>query len=265
MTLRSLLQDMKDTHDVTYEHSVRCGNYLALFAKECGKDDETVQLYREAGYAHDAGKMLAMKYIKSDVNKATLSDKERKAFEIGLKSHVLLARGILKNIPHCPQIYLDAAEYHHCYYNDKNKGYSAIKERKEANENPTKSSIPEVAQMLAIVDVYDALTDSRREYKAKFSDEKVREIMEDDNLKGHFNPKLYSVFTQKVLPRIQSMPNERKTLVIIKEKDENRGMRSAYMKEKSVHNTNVAYAIKSREEQRKTPRFSGSIGAIKMR
>ncbi len=206
MNSRRLLNEIKEADKTTYEHSVRCGNYLAVFAEKCGKNKIEAQEYREAGYLHDAGKLNIMKYIKSSVNVRNLNPEERKDYTEALSMHVKYSSPLLKNLSDIKQTYLDAAFYHHCYYNDPNKGYSIETVKKEKNTTPIKSAIPEVAQMLAIVDVYDAITDPNRTYREDiFTDEKIKNIMDKGAENGHFNPVLYQKFKQEVLPAIKNM------------------------------------------------------------
>jgi putative two-component system response regulator len=64
--------------------------------------------------------------------------------------------------------------------------------------------IPIVGRIVAVADVFDALT-SRRPYKAPYPTGKALQIM-DDTAQGHFDPHVYAAF-QKALPAIRAVRN----------------------------------------------------------
>ena len=220
MDLKRKLQTLKECDETTYNHSIRCGNYLAMLAEECGKDRVTTQLYREAGYAHDVGKISIMKYVKSKVNIRDLNEEEFKEYKTALTKHVMFADSHLKGMSDWKKEYSDAANYHHCWYNDQSKGYSVETTRNPNAVPPKRTGIPEVAQMLAVVDVYDALTDNTRSYrKVALSDEKVKQIMDENAKNGQFNPSIYRTFMQEIVPKIKKMDNLEKLEVKITSKE----------------------------------------------
>lgn len=63
-------------------------------------------------------------------------------------------------------------------------------------------AIPEVARILAVADVYDALSYDRV-YRKAFSEDKVFEIMNEGN-GTHFDPRIFSCFLT-VLPAFQEV------------------------------------------------------------
>ena len=225
MTLENKLKDLRNVHEVTYKHSVRTGNYLAMLAKACGKDKEIVQNFREAGYAHDLGKLAIIKFVKSDVNVRNLNKTEMAAFKHTLSLHVVYAESYLKSLSDYKKVYSDAAAYHHCWYNG--NGYSAESVR-GTKATLSGSAIPEVAQMLAIVDVYDALADKERAYKTAMSDEEIEAIMTKAAEHGQFNPKLFKIFMKDVLPQIKTMPEKAKLVTQFAIEPVKGAMRSTY-------------------------------------
>ena len=236
MTLENSLNDLKEIHMQTYKHSVRCGNYLAMLAKACGKDEKTIQTYREAGYAHDMGKRAVMKHIKSTVNFREMKSEDAAKFKKNISMHVMYAASYLKDLKDYKKEYLDAANYHHCFYNNQNCGYSAETVKGARDIPPTKSGIPEVAQMLAVVDVYDALTDPERKYRqGAFPEEKVNKIMSEAMDNGQFNPRFYKVFTQEIVPQIKNMTEEEKLKTKFTHKKPEEKMRSNFAVNKSAY------------------------------
>ncbi|MCR4649378.1 MAG: HD domain-containing protein [Lachnospiraceae bacterium] len=211
MKIKQILDRIKEEDRTTYEHSIRCGNYLAVFAEEQGMGRIDVQNYREAGYLHDVGKLQVMKYVKSNVNIRELSEEARKDYKTALTMHVKYSHPILLSISDCKQEYLDAADYHHAHNSDPKAGYSIETVRGQSDVTPIKSAIPKVAKMLAIIDVYDALTDPNRAYRnGALSEEKVHKIMQENLNNGQFDPHLFKDFYEKVLPRIKNMTSEEK-------------------------------------------------------
>ncbi len=76
-------------------------------------------------------------------------------------------------------------------------------------------AIPEAARIVAIVDVYDALTHDRV-YRKELPEEKVIQIMRDGR-GTHFDPRLLDVF-MSVLPEMraiaQATPEEENEIVV---------------------------------------------------
>ncbi|MBN1353507.1 MAG: HD domain-containing protein, partial [Candidatus Omnitrophica bacterium] len=108
----------------------------------------------------------------------SLTDKEYKK----VKKHPILSTKIIKRIPLAQKL-IPIIKYHHENYDG--TGYpSGLKG----------SRIPIGARILAIADVYDALT-SRRAYREAYSHNKAIEIMKKDCGKK-FDPEVFKKFVQ---------------------------------------------------------------------
>ncbi len=144
LDILTLLQTMGGSDDTVYAHSIN----VALVSRAIGKwlkmgrqelDDLTM-----AGLLHDLGKANVPPEILNKAGK--LTDEE---FAI-IKNHALDGRKMLKEVPRIDPRYLNAASQHH--------------ERSDGTGYPrqlTDDEIDDFAAIIAIADVYDAMTASR--------------------------------------------------------------------------------------------------------
>ncbi|MBQ9544499.1 MAG: HD domain-containing protein [Clostridia bacterium] len=166
--------DGKDAY--TNGHSLRVAEYTALIAKKLGKSrDEIDQIYNIA-LLHDIGKISIPDNI---LNKpGRLTDEE---FAI-MKSHSRRGFDILKDITIAPELALGAG-YHHERYDG--KGYPA---------GLSGDRIPEVAQIIAVADCFDAMY-SNRPYRKQLE---IGVVM--DEIKrasgSQLNPKIVDAFEE---------------------------------------------------------------------
>ncbi len=170
-------------------HLERICNYSKVLAEalqERGQYPEIItsdfinMLYRIAPI-HDIGKVGIPDYILLKKGKLTSPE-----FEI-MKSHVKLGYDILKSIhneygdtPYL-KMGIEVTHYHHERWNG--TGYMAGLKGDE---------IPLSAQIVAVADVYDALT-TERSYKKAFSHQKAIQIMKKERGE-HFAPNIFDVF-----------------------------------------------------------------------
>ncbi|RUM46149.1 MAG: two-component system response regulator [Hydrogenimonas sp.] len=160
----------------TSQHTLRVGEFSALLAKHYGWSDEEVELIRLAAPMHDIGKIGIPDAILLKPGK--LSDEE---FE-KMKKHVTIGYHLLshKQTP-LLQLAAEIAYTHHEKFDG--SGYPRGLKGDE---------IPISGAIVAIVDVFDALT-SKRPYKEPFSMEKTLEILKDGR-EQHFHPELLDLF-----------------------------------------------------------------------
>ena len=163
--------------DITGQHIYRVGELASFVARKLHLPDEKVMEIQEFAPLHDIGKIFIPLEI---LNKKTrLTDEE---FDI-MKKHTIYAERLLGNDPYF-ETALKIALYHHEKYNG--GGYPF---------NLKGDQIPIEAQIVSIVDVYDALR-SRRPYKEAFSHEKVMEIIlngDERTSPENFNPELLKI------------------------------------------------------------------------
>ncbi len=173
------LMRLKTKDDYTFLHSVSVCTLLVAFCRSRGMDDETIYQAGIGGLLHDTGKALVPDHI---LNKAgRLTDEE---FAI-IKKHPRDGYDILRQTPEIGQIPLDITLHHH--------------ERRDGSGYPDRQAegqISELAQMAAIVDVYDAITSDRCYHKGMPAADALRKIYEWS--KFHFSPTLTQEFMRCV-------------------------------------------------------------------
>ncbi len=173
------LSAIKDKDEYTFLHSVSVCTLMVTFAKNLGFSPDMIRLAGVGGLLHDTGKMKVPNEI---LNKpGRLTDEE---FAI-MRSHPEEGWKILKDIPDIDDITLDIALHHH--------------ERMDGSGYPHKLpgvAISKMAQMAAVVDVYDAITSDRCYHKGMPAPEGLRKLWEWSNF--HFNPALVQAFMRCV-------------------------------------------------------------------
>ncbi|MGO4465324.1 HD-GYP domain-containing protein, partial [Pseudoduganella sp. RAF53_2] len=170
---------IKGKDDYTFLHSVSVCALLVAFCNARNMDEDIIREAGIGGLLHDTGKAMVPDAI---LNKpGPLTDEE---FAI-IKKHPEDGWNILRQSPDVPAIALDITRHHH--------------ERRDGTGYPDKQAgdeISELAQMAAIVDVYDALTADRVYHKGIPAAAALRKIYEWS--KHHFNQTLVQEFMRCV-------------------------------------------------------------------
>ena len=160
---------IKNKDDYTFLHSVSVCALLVAFCRSRGVDGATTHQAGLGGLLHDTGKALVPDSVLNKPGPLTPEE-----FSL-IKRHPRDGYDILCRSPELGAIPLDIALHHH--------------ERRDGSGYPdhlTDDAISELAQMAAIVDVYDALTSDRSYHKGVAAAEALRKIYEWS--KFHFNP-----------------------------------------------------------------------------
>ncbi len=164
--------DSKDAY--TNGHSFRVASYAAMLAKRLGKSREEIDTIYRIALLHDIGKISIPDRI---LNKpGRLNDEEYKI----MKSHSIRGYEILKDITIAPELALGAACHHEKI---DGSGYPA---------GLKGSEIPEVAQIIAVADTFDAMYSTRPYRKKMELGDAMKEIKKGSGT--HFNPKIVEVF-----------------------------------------------------------------------
>ena len=170
---------IKNKDDYTFLHSVSVCALLVAFCRSRGMDEDTIYQAGLGGLLHDTGKALVPDHI---LNKqGRLTDEE---FAV-IKRHPRDGYDLLRKSPEIGAIPLDITLHHH--------------ERRDGSGYPeqlAEGRISELAQMAAIVDVYDAITSDRCYHKGMPAAEALRKIYEWS--KFHFSPTLAQEFMRCV-------------------------------------------------------------------
>ncbi|MBQ4311802.1 MAG: HD domain-containing protein [Oscillospiraceae bacterium] len=186
-TMADIIESRDDT---TGAHVKRTAAYAEIIAKQLLEDgvytdeitEEFIDNLRIAAPLHDVGKICVSDAI---LNKpGRLTDEE---FDI-MKTHTTHGREILKkalaNLGSFDYLTMaeDLTQYHHEWWNG--NGYP---------EQLSGKDIPLSARIMAIADVYDALT-SKRQYKEPFPPEKAKYIISVQEKGTHFEPVVVDAF-----------------------------------------------------------------------
>lgn len=172
--LLALLQ-IKNKDDYTFLHSVGVCALLAAFCHSLGMQPKATYQAALGGLVHDIGKSQVPDAI---LNKpGRLTDAE---FDV-IKRHPLEGHAILSTIPGIGSVPLDITLRHH--------------ERLDGGGYPGRlcgSDISELAQMAAIVDVYDAITAERCYHQAMPPASALGKLHEWSNTQ--YSPRLVQAF-----------------------------------------------------------------------
>ncbi|MBP3772333.1 MAG: response regulator [Treponema sp.] len=168
--------DAKDHY--TRGHSARVAKYSAEIARRMGKSTKEQEEIYYMGLLHDIGKIgVAGSIIRKNER---LTDDE---FE-EIKEHPMAGYEILKTITVLPNLPL-GAKYHHEHFDG--TGYP---------EGLKGYQIPEVARIIAVADVYDAMT-SKRAYSEIRPQAVVR--AEIERCRGtYFDPDIANIMLQMI-------------------------------------------------------------------
>lgn len=134
--------DAKDAY--THGHSFRVAKYAISIGRQLGVTEEKLNDLEVAAYMHDLGKIGVSEAILGKPGRLTAQEFEE------VKKHPLITDKILEAIDFLPQDIVDAAVQHH--------------ERLDGRGYPlglTGKSISEFARIIAVADVFDALTTTR--------------------------------------------------------------------------------------------------------
>lgn len=161
--------------DATGEHTLRVASLTRQIAVALGFDDEHCELISQASLLHDLGKIG----VKDEVllKPGRLNEAE---FE-HIKNHTRTGGEILKDSKSkVLQLAESIARFHHEKWDG--TGYEGLRE----------SQIPIEARIVAIADVYDALTTERPYKQAWTHEQAVEEIVGQSG--RHFDPEVVSAF-----------------------------------------------------------------------
>lgn len=161
----------------TGEHIKRVAAYMRVLAKASGFDDEYVELVSTASMMHDIGKLMISEEILDKPDK--LTDEE---YQI-MKNHVLYGEALLEKCPgELMHLACILAKEHHERWDG--KGYLGMKGEE----------IAYISRLMAVCDVFDALTSDRYYKKGWTLQETYDEIV---RLSGtSFDPAVVKLFIQ---------------------------------------------------------------------
>ncbi len=176
--LRALSKSIDAKSNWTAGHSDRVAAHAVNLAAGIGLSQETLRLVKIAALLHDIGKLGISEDILNKPGK--LTEEEYRL----IKQHPEMGDTILRDIPNFEQIRF-AVRHHHERWDG--KGYPDAL----AGDN-----IPLIARIIAVADVWDAVT-ADRPYRKGFGREKSIEILKSER-KKLFDPSLLDMFLKMI-------------------------------------------------------------------
>ncbi|WP_427339927.1 HD-GYP domain-containing protein [Caloranaerobacter sp. DY30410] len=175
-TIQALTNAMEAKDAYTRGHAERVGKYAVKLAKALDLSDRRIENIKNAAILHDIGKIGIDDQILKKPGKLTDEEYEK------IKKHPSIGAEILKGVNFLKEV-SDIVRHHHERYDG--KGYpDGLKE----------NEIPAEAAILAIADVYDAMTSDRPYRKALSKEVALSEI--EKNAGTQFNPEFAKMFVK---------------------------------------------------------------------
>ena len=175
-TLRGWALTLELRDKETEGHTQRVTSLTKVLAQKLGIVGEELEHIERGALLHDIGKMAIPDYILLKQGSLTLT--ERKFMEL----HPDFAKDLLEKIEYLHPA-IDIPYCHHEKWDG--SGYP---------QNLRGEEIPFAARIFAVVDVWDALTSTRR-YRERLEPDKVREIIRSESGK-HFDPRVVDAFLE---------------------------------------------------------------------
>ena len=175
----SCINQMRSVDEYTYTHSVNVSLLCMLIGKWMKFDYFKVKKLVHAGFLHDIGKGKIPPEILNKPEKLTRDEFEE------IKKHPVYGFKLAEAIPNLDDAILKGILMHH--------------EREDGSGYPFGVKGPQIhefAKIVAVADIYDAMT-SNRAYRGKESPFEVFELMENDSF-GILDPKVTSTFLSNI-------------------------------------------------------------------
>lgn len=173
------LNNIKDKDEYTYTHCVNVAFYAMLIAKWLNLAKEEIEQVIQAGLLHDIGKVLIPNEILNKPGKLLETE-----FDV-MKNHALLGYFYLKDLKEISPAIKEAVLSHHERCDGSGYPYGL-----HGNE------IPLFAKIIAIADVYDAMTQDRI-YKKGVSPFAAFEMFQTIGM-GMFDIEVLNVFLENI-------------------------------------------------------------------
>lgn len=184
-TVRAIVQSLEERNSFLKGHSERVSKMAVAIGTEMGLPDEEISILELGGLLHDIGMIGVSDTI---INKARpLNNPE---YDI-IKQHPADGRRMIELIPHLQQVLPSILSHHECF---DGSGYP---------ENLKGTQIPMAGRIIALADVFDALTSDRPQRKRMDSKAAVSHIVDQSGIS--FDPEIVSAF--KVLAKNKNFPD----------------------------------------------------------
>lgn len=174
---------LKKADEATFLHSLAVSALMIAFGRRLGMAEGEVKLLGLGGLVHDLGKMKVPKALLVKTGKLTAAETE------AMREHPRKGHALLSVIPDLPEEVLAICLHHHERYDG--TGYP---------DGLAGETIPYVARVAAICDVYEAMT-TIRPYKKAWSQADTIDMMLKSH--GHFDVDLLNAFvTGLIVPGV---------------------------------------------------------------
>ncbi len=174
-----MLHGIRDYDDMTYVHSLNVSLICSIFGAWLKLPADEIRILTLAGLLHDIGKMLVPREILTKANKLTEEEYDL------IKQHSIKGYQALKDHPFDIRIKYAALMHH---------------ERCDGSGYPNgfkSEQIEEFSKIIAIADVYDAMTSNRHYRKAICPFDVVENFERDGFLK--YDPGYLMVFMERIV------------------------------------------------------------------
>lgn len=174
-----MIHNMRENDDTTYAHSINVALISSVIGRWLGFGKEDINILTMSGLFHDIGKAMIPKSI---LNKPTKLDEDEYNL---IKTHTMQGYNILKGMDLDERVACSALMHHErC----DGSGYPIGIDGGQMND---------FAKIVAIADVYDAMT-SNRVYRKPICPFKVISIFEQEGL-SIYDPNYLGVFLKKIV------------------------------------------------------------------
>jgi len=189
--MRQLL-DVSSKDYSTILHSINVMAFALAFASYVGMSESHTKALGIGALLHDVGKTKINQEILVAPRKLTDEEFEE------MKSHTTIGYQILRE----------------CTFKDKNIVLAALEhhEKLDGSGYPGKKNrISEIAQILGIIDCYEALTNNDRPYRNAMAPVDALGLLKEDVIKGKFDKQIYEQFIYSLVRKKNSPTNIRQT------------------------------------------------------
>ncbi len=165
-----------DSRAVTKGGSIRVASLVRLFGRYLSLSAAEIENLAFAAHLHDIGTIAIPDAVMLKAGELTTEEKEI------IRQHVLLGEEICQPLRNRSGV-LPIVRHHHEKWDG--SGYP---------DGLSGETIPYLAQIFQVIDIYDALT-SDRPHKRAYSPQEALQIMDEEAKKGWRNPELIEKFT----------------------------------------------------------------------
>lgn len=187
-TIKSLALAIDAKDQYTHQHILRVQRYAIATAQYLGLSGPELQAVNTGALLHDIGKLGVPEYVLLKPGRLTEEEFAK------IKKHPEIGAAILDPVEF-PWPVVPVVKHHHEKWDG--TGYPDGLKGEE---------IPITARILAVADVYDALT-STRSYRSAWSHEKALEVIRQ-GAGSHFDPRVVEAFLAIITPVVEEMANE---------------------------------------------------------